>query len=544
MRSITQQQDRFLRFTDIIGPLSQKYEVQPEKITKWREELEDYRAFVPLIGCYSSGKSSLLNTLLGEKHLAVEINPTTDAAYEITYNDTEQGLLINQDNREPISFEAIKSNDFPHKPDTVVRLMLRHNMLARFRHIALVDLPGLQSGIEAHSRAIDSYIEKSVAYFLIVDPEILLRQDLINFLLELRAFEVPVYCIITKVDKKPAEQIQEVKSHLQQQILDAFEREADGIGVSSALHKNVDDFISFLATLEDRSGELMHSQFQGIFRELLDELKTTLEARIANADVDDAELLRMEHEIKLKGEQAIAQINRKAEQQQTVVQNTANDILQDVRSALEANASSLASSALNGSDINPQIQQIARTALTSGLKSKVEPILREYNKTLHGIIPQMDFHVSEIKIDAQDKKEDGKKGNFDLLPLITIPLPLPPIIKIVSVIVSLLSSLFGGSSSKSEGPDRQQQAEQQIRSQTIPQVISNLQGPLNDKLMEVTDIVTQQTQEAVQRQTENLEKSLEDIRTQRAKKQEEFERQKREWTEDLVQVRSCYELLS
>ena len=71
------------------------------------ERVEKGRFVVLLLGCFSSGKSTLLNALLGQPVLPVKVNPCTPILTEVVYADTPSVMVHDQSgNMESLSMEA------------------------------------------------------------------------------------------------------------------------------------------------------------------------------------------------------------------------------------------------------------------------------------------------------------------------------------------------------------------------------------------------------------------------------------------------------
>jgi predicted GTPase len=83
MKTITAQQTEYLELCSTLNPLTKEYQVSSEELGIWQKEIGSFQAYVPLIGAYSSGKSSLLNAFLQQKLFRVKIDPCTDIAFEI-----------------------------------------------------------------------------------------------------------------------------------------------------------------------------------------------------------------------------------------------------------------------------------------------------------------------------------------------------------------------------------------------------------------------------------------------------------------------------
>lgn len=126
-----------------------------------------------MIGAFSAGKSSLINALLAQKLLAVEIDPASNLATEISFAETDQilGFKDNQFVKE-LSFEQLKSQDFDDLgANGHVEVKLNNPLLQSLPHLCLADLPGLDSKSEAHSQAIHHYLGRSLAYCIMVSSE-------------------------------------------------------------------------------------------------------------------------------------------------------------------------------------------------------------------------------------------------------------------------------------------------------------------------------------------------------------------------------------
>ena len=91
--------------------------------------------------------------------------------------------------------------------------------LAGLSHLRLVDMPGWDSGIQAHSVAIDNYASRSLAYGVVVSAdEGNLRDSIRKALKELAVRDIPVFAIVSKADKKPPEDVDAVVEQVKQEI--------------------------------------------------------------------------------------------------------------------------------------------------------------------------------------------------------------------------------------------------------------------------------------------------------------------------------------
>ena len=160
---------------------------------------------VPFVGDFNYGKSSLINAMLGIDLLPTNILPETAVSYEIHFSVQEK-LEVWEDDRivQTTGLSQIKSLQL--SPNNLVRLYINNPFIQGLyeRNIVLVDMPGIDSGIEAHNNAILHYIQDGTYFVLLTDAEGgTLRQTAINFIDEVKKYGANVAIVISKIDKKP-----------------------------------------------------------------------------------------------------------------------------------------------------------------------------------------------------------------------------------------------------------------------------------------------------------------------------------------------------
>ena len=547
MKTITAQQTEYLELCSTLHPLTQEYQVPSEELETWKKEIGSFQAYVPLIGAYSSGKSSLLNAFLQQHLFRVKIDPCTDIAFEIFWANQDKFEIITDGKSSPVTAEQIREGTYTAKPESICRVALNNSALQSLPHLAIVDLPGLQSGVQVHSIAIDNYISKSAAYLLIIDPEILLREDLIRFMEELQAFSVPVYCLITKSDKKDPTEMEQIKEALQNQILQYFGRKPDGMDTVSARTPDTEGFKRVLNELENRSGELLATAYNARFRSLLGTLERSIRTRIENTELDDTELDRRERELEHKIEDAKQEIARASEKSRVEAQNAGSRWIAHVQQALESNVNAFVNTQMAGGDLQSQIGHVCRRAYIDGYNQYVLPILQGYGSKLEGIVANIQIgtigaSIAEqsngVRSSTQDNDQTG--GKLDML-LLTIP-KLGPIIYAV---VSILRRLFGGFKGKAASKgDQKRQIEQRLRSDIIPQVVSNLHEQIKQKIDESIAEMNKDTELALNANLEQYQKDLADLKVQRKAEADQFAQKQLQWQNDLERVRDCYGYLT
>ncbi|MEC3939747.1 dynamin family protein, partial [Leclercia adecarboxylata] len=151
----------------------QQYEFSAEQLKTIEENIRTYSVRLPLIGAFSAGKSTLINTLLQDNLLSVAIDPETSLPTEIRFAPQES-ITLRRKNGTLLSLsrEALKAQAFgEHDPQNVVDITLPGATLAALDGMTLVDMPGWESGIAQHSLAIDNYLDRSAAYAVVVSVD-------------------------------------------------------------------------------------------------------------------------------------------------------------------------------------------------------------------------------------------------------------------------------------------------------------------------------------------------------------------------------------
>ena len=80
-----------------MASMKHKYGLTASSIENYIKDTEHFQVVTPLIGEFSTGKSSLINTLLGRKLLGEGIEPKTAVPTEICYGSQEQAVIYAKD---------------------------------------------------------------------------------------------------------------------------------------------------------------------------------------------------------------------------------------------------------------------------------------------------------------------------------------------------------------------------------------------------------------------------------------------------------------
>lgn len=156
--------DRYLEFLYQLKEFG--YEVD-----EYIQRIENLELLVPVVGEFSSGKSSAINLFLEREILPVGILPKTSLATELKYGKNEYIEAIKEDGAEVFEIDEIGKIKERAKEFKYLRVYLNNEKLNSIEPFILVDMPGFDSPIELHNKAILNYLAKGVYFIVLMSVE-------------------------------------------------------------------------------------------------------------------------------------------------------------------------------------------------------------------------------------------------------------------------------------------------------------------------------------------------------------------------------------
>jgi flagellar motility protein MotE (MotC chaperone) len=563
---------QLIKALEEIKRVNEKYGLSGKAIDECKKEIEGVKVCAPIVGPFSSGKSALLNRLLGydRRHLREDITPETAVPAELVYSEIEGAFdtvkILYKDGRNEIlplpEFHRRASDEAFFGAAHSVRFRLKNDFLKSIPDVMPVDMPGFGSGNGMHDKAIDDYAARSMIYLVAFPaPDMILRTDLGDMLKELcRTHGIPIAVAITKCDQAPpAEQFEAALENLRRQL----KKYADGefeIYLTSSRDGEVDGARTFFEKVQKQSGKLigMHClpKAEGLAKITCDYLRT----RRASGRLSESELL--EHEERIKAQ--LSELEKKAKaaaadfERQT--ENIVEEIKADVSAALEGRKSALAAMILSGGSekasehMNATVRAAAAESVKKRYVGRMEKYLERVNE---GIRVDAGLADAENVAGAADAGEfenvaagalgGGVVGGiaaaagvaalpaFAALPALTLgALTIP----VIGVALAGLGAVIGAILNMGKG--KEDQKEQEIRarlsSQVFPDILrqvgENLERALGENMNEIENTVD----ERIAAQRAALEKALDDNRARRKIEKAENEAELKGVEEDLTHI--------
>ena len=183
-----------------------------ERLNQKNKEL-----IIPIVGEFSSGKTTLINSLTNDKKLETASKPTTATIYEIYFeSETEFAELFYSDGKIDVvdDISSLKNDQFDDPP--LIKVHDKSNKISS--STILVDTPGLSSNDARHIEALSKYLPNADALLLFVDVNQQMTNSLLDFIKTNSLTHLPLYLVLTKTDTKDSSDIEDIKTYISKNI--------------------------------------------------------------------------------------------------------------------------------------------------------------------------------------------------------------------------------------------------------------------------------------------------------------------------------------
>ena len=490
---------------------------------------------VPLVGAFSAGKSTLINAVIGSPLLSTNIDPETAVPAEVWHSPTESltGCLPNGQ-RMPLTRDAVRDNQVQALlGGGWIEAALPIPLLQGMPHLKLVDMPGWDSGIQAHSTAIDGYAIRSLAYGVAVSAdEGNLRDSIRSALKELAVRDMPIFVVITKADKKPPEEVQAIQIQVAQEVEKTIGKPPFLVCCASARKKELASFIAALQEIERRTETLFATHAAQPFAQQLTSLSRHLDTLLNSDDLDTEKIAAQCAQLETDMQAFAGHLQTETAQLDARVQPVMGRIQQRMESRLLAQLDSLTSSALSGGDLSGPIGTTLRLAVEEGMRDEFNPEVEHYLGRVADGLPDTFKPTATGSLNLGSfggaVPTTGTGSGAWQLPAVLAPAmlfltKLHPAVAVIATVGSLLFGLFKNKSNQQDEENRRrEQALNQIRQDVIPAAVAQACAALRPVLRDNVAQAKQKIADSVQAQQRSHEAALAELKNRLAQGQAAF----------------------
>ena len=325
---------------------------------------------VPVVGGFSAGKSTLINSFLGNQVLSTDLTPETALATELRYATDNYVEAIKSDGSiDRYTLEQIGEIKDKSAQYQYLKLYLENEKLRSIQPLVLVDMPGFDSPVELHNNAILSYLSKGIYFIILTSIEDgNITNSVLREIENMTEFGKDFSFCLSKSNLKGEDDVNAVQEKIQEQLEDYFDFKeeviplyADGSNELEKILKSIDYEELFKKIFQDEL-KWNYLESDSSINTIISTLKTSKE------DVNNM-LQELEDSIKkiiVKKETMID--NAKSEYSD----NSVDSIINAVSRELINNKDSLVQLALQNQEVfSQELNEIVKNTLIHEVRKKL-----------------------------------------------------------------------------------------------------------------------------------------------------------------------------
>ncbi|WP_041771611.1 dynamin family protein [Stutzerimonas stutzeri] len=504
---------------------------EPAQTQAFAQAVAERELLVPVVGAFSAGKSSLLNAIIGSSILPMDIKPETAIPTELRHDAQERLEALFADGRtERFGIEQLPALQERAEELQLLRLYINRPALKGLAPLVLVDMPGFNSPLDAHNKAIAHYIGEGAHYLFVVSVEEgSLHKQILRNMDEVTLMGRNFSVCVNKADLKPVADVQGICDYISEQLED------EGFPATvCAVSKN--DISSVNAMLGSFNPEAL---FGSIFQPELLQQNFAIESTLCTA-LDGLNSDKESNEQKIAEIEDALRALEKEREQQTQANSAGNlerivdEVLRSVHTRLAGSVDEMARAALRSQDeMTRIISDEVRSGLTVGLKRATDSMsahmVNEFSQHVSGSL-RPELHLTQSNwtdsllqtlqtqlLPGLLSAIGGQAGGAASALLTTVPglaaarlIPNPIVQVVVTILPSLLGALFGRIS---EG-QKLEQAKDAIRTQVLPDVERGLRPEISSFLLQAQEEIVRAVSDAFDQQIKAQKDILEKINQQ------------------------------
>ena len=373
-----------------------------------RASQQNANLLIPLVGEFSSGKTTLLNALTDSKKLETATKPTTATIYEIHFgcNKCEANVVLSDG--QVAHFDDLGELKNDQLSDAQIVTVFDTSTKVPSSTI-LVDTPGLSSPVIKHRQVLVDFLPSADAILLVVDINQQVTRSLTDFIDMIKLSKRPVYIVLTKSDTKSVSEIETAKQY----IANNCKLPVQQVVVVSAAKDNMSELYALLETIQKSKNEILAKVDGQRIRDLAQILVNRVDEMLMASSSDenlDMEIRRQQLDLdKIK-----RNINRLIDSMASDISEDGSKISRRFEDSMYEKLGALVAGGSANMD-NDALSVINNTAslLLSEYKNNIMGILKSKVQSAQGSDSEIPVE-SLMSIDLSEIQISGLNYNLDL----------------------------------------------------------------------------------------------------------------------------------
>lgn len=524
--------DKYISYLNSAEEIVKKYNFKDieNNIKEIKDEIESFKVKILFVGGFNAGKSALINTILDDDVLIEEQCPETTIATEIIYGSPKRVVLCDKDgNKSNVPVESIGSFDATKYFNYTY--YLENENLLKLNDYVIVDMPGFDSGIESHNKALFQYLEEATAYIFVIDCEKgTLSQSALNFINEIKNYKNDMAFIINKEDKKSPNELINIEKFIEMQVGSLCNNKPKIITASKFTDDSNNKVIELINSFDGQS--LFERRFKSDISDILNDIEFALNSMIKTSNIDysnlDIEIEKKEKaRIALRDKVAIERKKLKSNLQNVVKQQ----LIDDIKNALQMNISVLTSAAISGNDaFSRAVNDILRPILIAKTNEYVESSFSDFVGNINIESKLGDINVEGLqdvlsnlvkKINDTPTKIKGSNGAFKSITTVLAVTTsfVAPWLELIIIFLPEILTLFGVMSENS----KRDALKNKIQNEVIPNIIYKIGPSIEDSLQIIEEEISKETEIEIEKLIDIETSALDEVKKRKNEKIVEFD---------------------
>lgn len=538
--------EKYLQIVESIQKIATDVGISVEKVSALDNAIRNQELLVPVVGEFSAGKSSFLNSFIGRKVLSVSVTPETAVATELRYSKEEFAeVLIEKNGQIETSRLSVDEISKVQKDWRCIRLYLNSENLKSIEPLVMVDMPGFDSPRDDHNRAIASYLNRGVHYIVLTSVESgTVTASMKRQIQDIQNMGRTCSFFVSKANLRSEDDVNSIVEEVRDQVEDILDY---SVTVKSLGKDGGAELNKLLASVNPET--LFSQVFKEALVQLIDELDSSIVTKMA-ALKNDREKNK---KAILEMEEAKEKLERKrdrliAEARSNHYEDETDSITSVVGTAINAEIDRLVDMAIrgaNGDAISQEINSIVRSAViptvnkvSKGITEKIsvnfQMELQAYQNTFNlfdnpEIVGKMGLAASQLGDMAKvavngisslaktaAKKVGAQTAYKSVVGAIGIATSfVNPLIEIAVLFLPEILGFIFGSMSKSQ---QEREQREQVRSQilnSIPRIKQQLRAKIEPELQKQSELaieaISEQFNDSIKEMTDSIRKANDEL---------------------------------
>lgn len=521
----------YLNYLESIKSITKNLDISSlQELERIKSNITNIELIVPIVGGFSAGKSTLINSYLQTNILPTGITPETALATELRYSNEEFiDAIKNDDTIQRYSIEQIeeiKNNATNYK---YIRLHLNNDKLKQIEPLILVDMPGFDSPLELHNQAILNYLNKGI-YFIVLTSveEGNIQKSTLRELENITEFGKGFSFCLSKINLRAKNDVFEIEAKIKEQLDDYFNFKEEIVKVANTGGNELENILTTI-DVEKLFEKIFLSDLNNNHIEIISSINTIISTLQASQEESNNAIKELQASI----DKIIDKKNNMIEKTKSKYSEAGVDnIIESVARALSSNIENLTTLALSNNDgFSREINDIVKNTLIYEVKNKMQDtssdIVDNFSIELKDVVSGLsnfelgDKWLNTISESTKNLIKDAQNGlssvinNRDTTSTNNLYKGITAILGITTtminplleVVIVFLPEIIAFFTAKSKEAKKKAEISNKLNTEIIPSIKSKIRSVLpdiyNNQVKSIIEIISDQFEK--QLKTKELE---------------------------------------